>query len=180
MREFLVLGAVLVMGLLLAGQSFAETHRVSDLATLQKLCAEQANPGDVIELQPGTYDLATPRISVLRSGEPGRPITIRGLVKDGVRPVIDASKVNVKRGIFRTEQPTHDVVFEDLDLCNAAGGRFADQEDFGDNAGAIYFQGKNLTARRIHTHHNENGWFATHEADNVRPATATAETCCRS
>jgi hypothetical protein len=145
----------------------AATYRVGDLATLYRLCAEDADPGDVIEIQPGTYYLDRSHIPVLRSGEPGDPITIRGVRKDGATPVIDAIRVNVKRGIFRTEETTHDVVFEDLELCNAWGSRFDDRETYGHNAGAIYFQGDNLTARRIHTHHNEDGWFATHAADNV-------------
>jgi hypothetical protein len=81
--------------------------------------------------------------------------------------VIDASRVNVKRGIFRTEAETHDVVFEDLELRNAWGSRFPDQETFSHNAGAIYFQGKRLTARRIHAHHNEDGFFSTHAADEI-------------
>jgi len=145
----------------------AETYQVSDLQTLRELCAERANPGDVIEIQPGTYYLDTSHIPVLRSGEPGKPIVIRGVVSGGKRPTIDASRMNVKRGIFRTEEETHDVVFEDLELCNAWGNRFPDQPDYSHNAGAIYFQGKNLTARRVHSHHNEDGWFATHAADNI-------------
>ncbi|MFB3879671.1 MAG: hypothetical protein ACE149_00335 [Armatimonadota bacterium] len=150
-----------------ASHSSAATHRVSDLQTLQRLCAGDANPGDVIELQPGTYYLESSHIAVLRSGEPGNPITIRGAVKDGRPPVIDGSRTNVKRGIFRTEEQTHDVIFEDLELCNAWGSRFPDRETYSHNAGAIYFQGTNLTARRVHSHHNEDGWFATHSADNI-------------
>lgn len=145
----------------------AETYRVSDLKELNALCSTRANPGDVIELQPGTYYLEESRISVLRCGEPGKPIIIRGVVKDGEVPVIDASRVNVKRGIFRTEAETHDVVFEDLELRNAWGSRFPDRETFSHNAGAIYFQGKRLTARRLHVHHNEDGFFSTHAADEI-------------
>jgi len=151
----------------LCSSAVAKVHKVSDLDTLQTLCSERAEPGDVIEIQPGTYYLETSHISVTRSGEPGNPIIIRGVVNDGKRPVIDASRVNVKRGIFRTEEITHDVVFEDLELRNAWGARFPDRETYGSNAGAIYFQGKNLTARRIHTHHNEDGWFAIHAAENI-------------
>ncbi|MBE9565146.1 MAG: hypothetical protein IMF16_00145, partial [Proteobacteria bacterium] len=166
-RVALVLAIGLSTGCAVGGEARATTYPVSDLETLQRLCAEVANPGDVIEIQPGTYYLDTPRISVLRSGEPGNPIIIRGVVRDGRPPVIDASRVNVKRGIFRTENETHDVVFEDLELRHAWGSRFLDQPTFGTNAGAFYFQGTNLTARRIHTHHNEDGWFATHNADNI-------------
>jgi hypothetical protein len=167
MRELTAGLIAFVAVLLCAGAAFATTYKVSDMATLRELCAEKAEPGDVIEIQPGTYYLDVSHIPVLRSGEPGKPVTIRGVVKDGKRPVIDASRVNVKRGIFREEQGTHDIVYEDLELCNARGSRFPDQEDFGVNAGAIYFQGKNVTARRIHTHHNEDGWFSTHSADNL-------------
>jgi len=149
------------------GAAGAATHKVADLETLHRLCAEEANPGDVIEIQPGTYYLEATHIPVLRSGDPDKPIIIRGVVKEGKVPVIDASKVNVKRGIFRTEEQTHDVVFEDLELCNAQGSRFPDRETYSHNAGAIYFQGQNLTARRVHSHHNEDGWFATHSADNI-------------
>ena len=145
----------------------AAVHKVDNLEDLQRLCAEDANPGDIIEIQPGTYYLEPSRIAVTRSGEPGRPIIIRGVVVDGKRPVIDASRTNVKRGIFRTEQPTHDIVFEDLELCNAWGSRLADRETYGVNAAAIYFQGKNITARRVHSHHNEDGFFATHDSDNI-------------
>jgi hypothetical protein len=166
-RALVAVVFVAAAGVALGGAAYGETYKVSDLKTLATLCAEKANPGDVIEIQPGTYYLDTPRIAVLRSGEPGKPITIRGAVKDGKCPVIDGSKVNVKRGIFRTEETTHDVVFEDLELCNAAGSRLKDQEAFGVNAGGIYFQGKNLTARRVHTHHNEDGWFATETSDNI-------------
>ncbi len=145
----------------------AAVHKVDNLEDLQRLCAEEANPGDIIEIQPGTYYLETPRIAVTRSGEPGRPIIIRGVVEEGKPPVIDASRTNVKRGIFRTEEPTHDVVFEDLELRNAWGSRLLDRETYGVNAAAIYFQGNNLTARRIHSHHNEDGFFSTHASDNI-------------
>lgn len=145
----------------------AAVHKVDNLEDLQRLCAEEADPGDIIEIQPGTYYLETSRIAVTRSGEPGRPIIIRGVVVDGKPPVIDASRTNVKRGIFRTEEPTHDVVFEDLELRNAWGSRLPDRETYGVNAAAIYFQGKNLTARRVHSHHNEDGFFSTHASDNI-------------
>ncbi len=165
--KILLLVAAAGLAMASASSGEAKTYRVSDLKTLRKLCAERANPGDIIEILPGTYYLEESHIPVLRSGEPGRPIVIRGLLEDGRPPVIDASKTNVKRGIFRTEAETHDVVFEDLELRNAWGSRFRDRPTYGCNAGAIYFQGKNLTARRIHTHHNEDGWFATHDSDNI-------------
>jgi len=166
-QPVLIACAAVVVLCLSAHVAPAAVYEVSDLDTLQRLCAEEANPGDIIEIQPGTYYLTTPRISVTRSGEPGRPIIIRGLVEDGKRPIIDASRTNVMRGIFRTEEPTHDVVFEDLELCHAWGSRFPDQRTFGVNAGAIYFQGKNLTARRVYSHDNEDGFFSTHASDSI-------------
>jgi len=167
MRVVASICCVLVSILAVAFGACAATYQVSDLQTLRDLCAERASPGDVIEIQPGTYYLDTSCIPVLRSGEPGKPIIIRGVVSGGKPPVIDASKMNVRRGILRTEEETHDVVFEDLELCNAWGSRFPDQPDYSHNAGAIYFQGKNLTARRVHSHHNEDGWFATRASDNI-------------
>jgi len=166
-RELIAGIAAIAMIVFCNAFAVATTYKVSDMATLRELCVQKANPGDAIEIQPGTYYLDVSHIPVLRSGEPGRPVTIRGVVRDGKRPVIDASRVNVKRGIFREEEGTHDIVYEDLELCNAWGSRFPDQETFGTNAGAIYFLGRNVTARRIHTHHNEDGWFATDTADNL-------------
>ena len=167
LRDTISISTCLAFLVAVAGGASAAVHKVSDLAALRTLCAEKANPGDVIELLPGTYYLDFSHIPVLRSGEPGRPITIRGVVKNGKRPVIDAGRANVKRGVFREEKETHDIVYEDLELCNARGSQHADQPDYGTNAGAIYFQGQNVTARRIHTHHNEDGWFSTHTADNL-------------
>jgi hypothetical protein len=165
--SFATMAVAAVSVFALCGSAAARVYKVSDLDALQELCSETAEPGDVIEIQPGTYYLDRSHIPVTRSGEPGNPIIIRGRVEDGKRPVIDASRVNVKRGIFRTEESTHDVVFEDLELRNAWGARFPDRERYGTNAGAIYFQGKNLTARRVHSHYNEDGWFAIHAADNI-------------
>ena len=141
-------------------------HRVSDLRTLATLCAEEANPGDVIEIRPGTYYLDTPKIEVLRSGTPDKPIIIRGVSKNGKRPVIDASKANVNRGIFYFEETTHDVILENLELSNAVGGGRPGKE-FPRNAAACYILGSNITIRDCVIHHSENGLFSTHESDFV-------------
>ena len=79
----------------------AATYRVSDLETLARVVGQTAQPGDVVELRPGTYHLAVDRIPVMCSGTSEQPIVIRGVVRDGVRPVIDASRVNVRRCVFR-------------------------------------------------------------------------------
>lgn len=153
--------------LVTAAGGYGEVHRVNDLATLEELVGETANPGDIIELPPGRYYLEDSSISVRRNGEPGKPITIRGVVKDGRRPVIDASRTNVNRGIFRVLESAHDIVFEDLELCQAWGSRFPERPTHGTNAAAIFFHGRNVTARRLHVHDNENGFFATDSAENL-------------
>lgn len=128
------------------------TYRVSDLQTLYDLLNAKANPGDLILIEPGVYYMnAYPKmrkISVLRGGTPDRPIIVRGVVKDGKRPVIDGRGVETMRGIFYFEEGSHDVTVEDLELRHAAG--------------AAYFKGKNITCRRIYSHHNDNGFFASH------------------
>ncbi len=160
----MLLCAILIAAALPA---FAAVRRITGIEALREACEMKANPGDIIEIQPGAYYLDTRFIHVLRSGEPDKPITIRGVVTDGKTPVIDASRANVDRGIFRLEQSTHDIVFEDLELRNAKGARFSNRATYGYNAGAIYFQGNSITARRVHSHHNEMGWFATHNADHI-------------
>lgn len=148
----------------------AETLRVDTLAALAEAVGEKANPGDVIELVPGNYFLDRPTIEVLRSGTPEAPITIRGVRSgDGERvkrPVIDASKVNVRHGIITLPPQTHDVIVEGLELCNAEGGGH-EGEAFILNAATFYLQGSNLTVRDCNCHHSQNGMFATHEADFV-------------
>jgi len=146
----------------------AKTHQVSDLTEVAKLLGETANPGDVIEIQPGTYYLQDKWIRVLRSGAPDNPIIVRGVMKDGTLPVIDASKVNVQRSVFRVEEGVHDVVFENLEICNAVGSRYPEQKTYGVNATAIYFTGcDNITVRNCHSHHNEDGFFANEKADYI-------------
>jgi len=112
----------------------AATHRVRDLESLARIVGEAAEPGDVIEIQPGTYYLETDRISLRRSGTPEHPIVIRGVMSGGMRPLIDASHVNVRRCVFSVGGGVHDIVFENLEVCNAVGSRFPDRRTFGVNA----------------------------------------------
>jgi len=149
-----------------AGKIAGQTYRVSDLATLQDVLATKANPGDVVEIEPGTYYLSTPKISVQRSGALDHPIVIRGSMKNGVRPIIDASKVNVKRGVFSFEETTHDVILENVEICNAVSA-LREGEKFPANAAAAYILGANITLRNCRAHHCENGLFSTHESDFV-------------
>jgi len=159
-----VLSAVAILAT--SGYAWAETHKVSDLATLERLLSTDSNVGDTIEVQPGTYALETAKIPVLRSGTPERPIVVRGVMKDGQRPVLDASKFNIQRGIFYIEEPTHDVIIENFELCNAAGGGRAGKEQ-PRNAAGVYILGSNITVRNCRVHHCENGLFSTHESDFV-------------
>lgn len=151
---------------LVAGAAQAETYKVSDLATLDRLLSTDSNPGDIIEIQPGTYYVEQAKILIQRSGTPEKPLIIRGVIKDGQRPVLDASKYNIQRGIFNIEQTTHDVIIENLEFCNAAGGGRAGKEQ-PRNAAGVYFLGSNLTLRNCKVHHCENGLFSTHESDFV-------------
>lgn len=153
-------------GVTLAGVAQGETRTVSDLATLKDLLENRANPGDVLLLQPGVYLLDAPRLSVRRSGTPERPITLRGVLKDGQRPVLDGSAVNVQRGLLYLWPETHDWVVENLEFRHARGsGRPGTA--FSNNAAAAYIQGTNVTFRNCYSHHNDNGWFSTHEAVNT-------------
>jgi len=166
MRMRLAVPAVVVLSALSAGLASAAEHKVSDLATLERFLSTDSVAGDVLEVQPGTYFVETAKIPVLRSGTPEKPIIVRGVVKDGRRPVLDASKWNIQRGIFYIEEPTHDVLIENLEFCNAAGGGRAGKEQ-PRNAAGVYILGSNITLRNCKVHHCENGLFSTHESDFV-------------
>jgi hypothetical protein len=161
-----VLCAVAAAVLFFAGAASGETYKVSDLAALERILSTDSNPGDVVEVQPGTYFVETAKIEVLRSGTPDKPVVIRGVIKDGQRPVLDASKFNIQRGIFYIEEQVHDVVIENLEFCNAWGGGRAGKEQ-PRNAAGVYILGSNITLRNCKVHHCENGLFSTHESDFV-------------
>lgn len=160
--------AIVAIAAIFAAQGAAETYKVSDLDTLTRLVQFEAEPGDVIELQPGYYYFEADRIRCDRSGTPEKPIIVRGVIEDGKVPVIDGVRVNVKRSIFNVRPGVHDVVFENMEIKNCAGSRYLDRETFGHNAGAFYFEDShNITCRNIESHHNEDGFFATHGADCI-------------
>lgn len=151
-----------------AQEAPARTYRAADPDALTEIVAREAEPGDVVEILPGTYFLEADRISIARSGTPSQPIIIRGVIAEGQRPVIDASRVNVRRCVFRVGPGVHDVIFENLEITGARGSRFPDRRSFGVNATAIYFEGcSNVTVRNCISHHNEDGFFATHGADYI-------------
>ncbi len=93
--------------------ALARTYRVGPDAQYKSLqdVANKLAPGDVVEVQGGaTYS------SVLfeRNGEPNRPITIRGVTQNGVRPVIQGGQNTI-------EAAGNHYVFENLEIT---GGSF--------------------------------------------------------
>ena len=67
------------------GAAHAETHRVTNDEQLF-IASRQVKPGDVIEIEGGkTYK---GRIFFEQQGEPNKPITVRGIKKDGKRPIL--------------------------------------------------------------------------------------------
>jgi hypothetical protein len=165
-REFLCCAAAGMAGAALAEAATEATRTVSDLTALKDALENTAGPGDVLLLQPGIYHLDARRLAVRRSGTPTRPITLRGVSRGGRRPVLDGSRVNVDRGLLYFPPETHDWVVENLELRNARGsGRPGDA--FSNNAATAYILGTNITFRGCYSHHNDNGWFSTHEAVNT-------------
>lgn len=171
----------------------AQVRPIGTYDQLKQVLEQEAQPGDIIEVQPGVYYATSPRIAVRACGTPDRPITIRGVIRNGRRPAIDGSRVNTSRGMLTFPAESHDIIIENLEFCHAAGTRHgfgstvpvpttseanrqapstaanrgASERAYGTNAGAIYFQGVNITVRNCYSHHNENGWFASHEADYI-------------
>lgn len=169
MKVALLVFSCLAVVSLFASAASAETRRVNNLRRLEYYVEEAANPGDIIELAPGRYDFNYERINIQRSGAPDAPIIIRGINDEaGNRPVIDASNVNVHRGVFAIGDKVHDVVIENLEISNAVGARFADRPQYGNNACAFFLAGcSNITIRNCNIHDCEDGLFATHWADCI-------------
>lgn len=75
------------------------TWNVTSFPQLQSAISS-ASPGDVILVQPGVHPVTVSRLSFYNSGTPGNPITIRGVMSAGNRPVLDAQGQDIDRGIF--------------------------------------------------------------------------------
>jgi len=166
--ERLLFAAFAAAGLLtLNAAARAGTWRASDIDTIAAIVGSKARPGDVVEIAPGTYMMDRKKISVQTSGTPEAPIIIRGVIEDGKRPVFDGSNYNIQRGFFHFEPETHDVIIENLELCNARGTGRENGDEQPANAAALYILGTNITVRNCYCHHNENGLFSTHESDYV-------------
>jgi hypothetical protein len=150
--------AVLVIGALPAE---AATIEVSTFAEVMEAVGT-ANPGDIIEVQPGVYQPTDGRNSIRRAGEPERPIIMRGVIRDGERPAFDADGQDIDRGILYIWETAHDWLFENLEFRNAHGGA-----SFSRNAAAAYIKASNITFRNCYSHDNDNGWFSTSTAENT-------------
>lgn len=125
--------------------------------------AVQLQPGDVIEVDPGTY---TDACQLTASGTAQQPITMRGLA--GARPVFDATGLDlsgsgsVPRAIFQFNNASY-WVLEHLELTHAANGS---------NNGAgfrVTAGGHDLTVRDCSIHDNQDG------AMSDGPSTITIE-----
>ena len=173
----------------------ANVRRVASYDQLKRVLEEEAQPGDIVEVAPGIYYANSPRITVKMSGTPEKPIIVRGIIQDGRRPAIDGARVNTNRGLLSFPVQSHDIIIENIEFRHAAGrrreysasvsaattaeadkvtagagmggNRTSSERTYGTNAGAIYFQGANITVRNCFSHDNENGWFATKEADYI-------------
>ena len=139
----------------------AAVVKVSNFAEVMDAVG-RANPGDIIEVQPGVYKPTQGRNSIRRAGEPGKPIIMHGVVRDGQRPAFDAEGQDIDRGIFYIWETAHDWVFENLEFRNAHGGKTHSR-----NAAAAYIKASNITFRNCYSHDNENGWFSTSTAENT-------------
>jgi len=168
MRKAAMASSILLLAAAFSAPASAQTYTVGDLEALTRLVQFEAEPGDLIELEPGYYRFEADRIRCDRSGTPEKPIIVRGVIANGRMPVIDAEGTNVKRCVFNVRPGVHDVVFENMEIKNAAGSRYPDRETYGHNASAFYFENcHNITCRNIDSHHNEDGFFATHGADCI-------------
>jgi hypothetical protein len=173
----------------------ANVRRVTSYDQLKRVLEEEAQPGDIVEVEPGIYYATSPRITVKMSGTPEKPIIVRGVIRDGRRPAIDGARINTNRGLLTFPVQSHDIIIENIEFRHAAGmrheyssdvsaattaeadrmipgagmggNRTSSERTYGTNAGAIHFQGTNITVRNCFSHHNENGWFATNEADYI-------------
>lgn len=129
----------------------------------QLAAAVQLQPGDVIEVDPGTY---TDACQLTASGTAQQPITLRGV--GGERPVFDATGLDlsgsgsVPRAIFQFNNASY-WVLEHLELTHAANAS---------NNGAgfrVTAGGHDLTVRDCSIHDNQDG------AMSDGPSTITIE-----
>ena len=130
-----------VTAMSVAGTARAETRVVTDDDSLY-IATRSANPGDVIEVEGGrTYK---GRLFFGRGGTPGKPVIVRGVPKDGERPVIAGGDITISieadHFVFESLEITqgearcvfvagHDVILRDLVIhhCKYHGLLSADE-----------------------------------------------------
>jgi len=169
------IAALAVFAALVVPVSMAATYEVSDYATLKDMLENTAEPGDILEIQPGVMYADSKRIDVMRSGTPEKPIIVRGVVVDGQRPVLDGSRVSTQRAMLWFAEECHDVIVENLEIRHAIGSRhlyvgsdYQIDGNYGLGAEAANFRGSNITLRNCYIHHNgATGLFAGHSADYI-------------
>jgi len=148
----------------LAGRAGAATYRVGPTRRIKSLkpIAETLKPGDVVEIDPGTYREV---MELKANGTKDRPIVIRGVGRP--RPVFDAEGLNVNgrgpipRAIFQVEGA--DYVIEHLEFRNARNGH--------NGAGIRLLASTNVVIRDCYLHHCDIGIFGDDRE------TATIEAC---
>lgn len=123
-------------------EAHAETHRITNDEQLYA-ASRQVKPGDVIEIEGGkTYK---GRIFFEEAGEPDKPITVRGIKKNGKRPILKGGDntvyVSGNHYLFESIELTggtsrcmfvlaHDITMRDMVIhdCPAHGLLSADRE----------------------------------------------------
>ncbi|MFQ6047811.1 MAG: hypothetical protein ACE5K7_00420 [Phycisphaerae bacterium] len=154
-----------VVALWIVSVAQATVWNVSTVSEFKTAMAN-VNPGDTIYVQYGTYQVtpgSDPKHWFKRAGTEANPIYIIGVLSgQGDRPVFDASGTDIDRGIFYIWPQYPNYVIENLEFRNSHGG--ATQSN---NAAAAYIRASNITFRNCYSHHNDNGWFSTSEADNT-------------
>ena len=159
------LPALLIVCLSLLGPAArAETVRVGPERATKTLAAVAATlkPGDVVEIDPGTY---RETLRLTADGTADAPITLRGVGPE--RPVIDADGLDasgrgpVPRAAIQIEGAY--VTLEHLEIKNARNGENA--------AGVRLLHSTDATVRDCYVHHCDMGIFGDDRE------TATIERC---
>jgi len=141
-----------------AGPAWATTYPVGGTRAYKSPCllaaAVALQPGDIIEVDPGTY---TDACQLTASGMPAAPIILRGL--PGARPVFDATGLDlsgagsVPRAIFQFTGGSHWLV-QHLELKNAANASL-NGAAFRVTAGAL-----DVTIEDVSVHDCQDGFMS--------------------
>ncbi|HUW82423.1 MAG TPA: Calx-beta domain-containing protein, partial [Phycisphaerae bacterium] len=137
---------------------------VCDYGSLKQAITTDAQPGDVIVVQPGVYQMNESRLSFYNAGEPGNPITIRGVMNGSQRPICEpAPGQEVDRAFLYIWSVDHDWVIENLEFRNSRGLDVL----YSPNAAGMYVCGDNITIRNCYFHDNDMGLTGSTGATNI-------------